>query len=219
MKPPPLHYHRAESVSGAVRLLTRSGERPVVLAGGQSLVPALNRRELAPTDLVDITHVAALARTTKHRGCLFVGAAVRQAEAEHGTAARELPLLGQALELVATAEIRNRGTVVGSLVHGDPAAELPAVLRLTGGRLHIIGPHSGRVVSATEFLDAPRHERLDPGELVTAAEFPLLADHSGSAFVEEAPGRRIAPCAALRPSSPSPLATVRQPWSAGQPSA
>lgn len=189
MKPPPFEYHRPSTTSEAVQLL-RHGVKP--LAGGQSLLPLLNMRLAAPEALVDITRIADLTRIEVTATTVRVGAAVRHADVErHAEAGEANPLLPLALHHVAHPAIRNRGTVVGSLAHADPAAELPAVLAIGDGELEIARAGDGgavttRTVAAADFFVGPLEADLRPGELVTHATFPALPESSGVAFTERA---------------------------------
>ncbi|MBO0777122.1 MAG: FAD binding domain-containing protein, partial [Actinobacteria bacterium] len=185
MKPPPLGYSRPESVTGALAALARLGPDGKVLAGGQSLVPLLSMRLAAPAHLVDINRLAELAYVRTGNGEVRVGALARHAQVlQDGPALAAQPLLGQALRWVAHAAIRNRGTVVGSLVHADPAAELPAVLALLDGSVRLATAGGERVVSATDFFLGPLESAAAPGELAIEAVFPALAPATGTAFAE-----------------------------------
>ena len=189
MKPPAFEYHRPATVAEALAALAEVGHDGKVLAGGQSLVPLLNMRLAAPAHLVDINRLAELAYVRTTQDAVRVGAVARHAEVEHDAAARgAVPLLAQALAQLAHPTIRNRGTVVGSLVHADPAGELPAVLALLGGVVEVAaaGNGGGRAVPAAEFFVGPLESALRPGELATAAVFPRPPAGSGSAWVEVA---------------------------------
>lgn len=130
MKPPPFRYTAPRTVDEAVAALAEAGPDAKVLAGGQSLVPLLNMRLVTPSTLVDVNGVADLDVVTVDDDAVTVGATVRHRALErHAGAVAAIPLLHQALALVAHPVIRNRGTVVGSLVHADPAAELPPCWR------------------------------------------------------------------------------------------
>lgn len=185
MKPPPFAYSRPESLPEAVDLLARLGADGKVLAGGQSLVPLLSMRLAAPRHLVDINRIASLDYVRCSADGVRVGAVARHADVEHDAdASRVQPLLRRALHYVAHPTIRNRGTVVGSLAHADPAAELPAVLCLLGGSVRLSSAGRTREVSAAEFFTGPLETSLAPGELVTEAFFPALPARSGVAVAE-----------------------------------
>ncbi|MEV4106187.1 FAD binding domain-containing protein [Nonomuraea sp. NPDC049695] len=182
MKPPPFEYHAPRDVGEALRTLAEVGGK--VLAGGQSLIPMLNMRLAAPAHLVDISRLRELQVMEATEDGVRVGAAVTHAQAERAEAH---PLLSRALKLVAHPVIRNRGTVVGSLVHADPAAELPAVLAVLGGSVRVArwdGPV--RDVGAQEFFVGPMESAVQPGELAVSAFFPALGPRTGAAFEEVA---------------------------------
>ncbi|MFC4113628.1 FAD binding domain-containing protein, partial [Nonomuraea zeae] len=185
MKPPPFEYHAPRDVGEALRTLAEVGGK--VLAGGQSLIPMLNMRLAAPGHLVDINRVAGLESIAATRGGVEVGALVRHAQAERSGAH---PLLARALRLVAHPVIRNRGTVVGSLVHADPAAELPAVLAVLDGHVRLArwdgSAEVVREVAARDFFTGPMESAAEPGELAVSAFFPALGPRTGGAFEEVA---------------------------------
>ncbi|MFF5211527.1 FAD binding domain-containing protein [Streptosporangium sp. NPDC000396] len=187
MKPPPFDYHAPRSLDEAIETLAETGEHGKVLAGGQSLIPMLNMRLAAPGHLVDINRLTGLATIDVEPGGVRVGALARHAQVERSEeAAAAQPLLRQALRLVAHPVIRNRGTVVGSLVHADPAAELPAVLALLGGSVRLARRGATRDVPASDFFTGPLESAIEPGELAVSAVFPTLGPHSGTAFREVA---------------------------------
>jgi carbon-monoxide dehydrogenase medium subunit len=146
-------------------------------------------RLAAPAHLVDVNRLAELDEVAREPDAVRVGALARHARVEHDQAAADaVPLLGQAIADIAHTAIRNRGTVVGSLVHADPAAELPAVLVLLGGWMELAGAGAGgsRRVAAADFFLGPLESAVRPGELATAAVFPVPPAGSGSAWVEVA---------------------------------
>ncbi|GLW96711.1 FAD binding domain-containing protein [Microtetraspora sp. NBRC 16547] len=185
MKPPPFEYHAPVSVSEALEALAATGPHGKVLAGGQSLIPLLNMRLVAPSHLVDINRIGELDTLTAGADGVRVGALARHATVERSTeAAAVQPLLRQALRLVAHPVIRNRGTVVGSLVHADPSAEMPAVLALLGGSVRLACLGGEREVAAADFFTGPMESAVEPGELAVSAFFPAPPPRSGTAFRE-----------------------------------
>jgi carbon-monoxide dehydrogenase medium subunit len=189
MKPPVFEYHRPGTVAEALAVLAEVGHDGKVLAGGQSLVPLLNMRLAAPRHLVDVNWLAELDEVGCGPDAVRVGALARHARVEHDRdATAAIPLLGQAIGDIAHATVRNRGTVVGSLVHADPAAELPAVLVLLGGTMELARAGDGgrRELAAADFFLGPLTSALRPGELATAATFPRPPAGAGSAWVEVA---------------------------------
>ncbi|MEV5738906.1 xanthine dehydrogenase family protein subunit M [Microbispora rosea] len=187
MKPPPFVYHGPATLGEALDVLAEAGPGGKVLAGGQSLIPLLNMRLAAPAHIVDVNRVPGLDGIEAGPPGVRVGALARHAAVERSPgAAAAQPLLRQALRLVAHPVIRNRGTVVGSLVHADPAAEMPAVLALLGGSVRLASRGGEREVPAAEFFTGPMESALRPGELALSAFFPALPPRSGTAFHEVA---------------------------------
>jgi len=181
VKPVPFNYVRAESVEHALDVLREHGDDAKVLAGGQSLVPALNMRLVRPGVLVDLNFVSGLDAITEENGALKVGALVRQAQAERSPAVRDAcPLLTETLPLVGHFVTRNRGTVGGSIAHGDAAAELPLALVALGGSVVT----SRRTIPAEEFFVAHFTTALEADELVTATTWPRRRPGEGWALEE-----------------------------------
>jgi aerobic carbon-monoxide dehydrogenase medium subunit len=183
VKPPPFRYSRPESITEALGLLDDEAK---VLAGGQSLVPLLNMRLAAPEHLVDINRLTALSYVESGDDRVRVGALARHADVlADGAAAAVQPLLRQALRWVAHPAIRNRGTTVGSLVHADPAGEMPAVLTLLGGIVHVASTAGERSIPASDFFLGPLESAVQPDELAVEAEFPALSRRgAGTGFAE-----------------------------------
>lgn len=185
MKPPVFEYTAVGSVDEAVAELAQHGEAAKLLAGGQSLVPLLNMRLAAPGRLIDLNRVHELAYIAVRDGGLAIGAMTRQRAAERSAlVAMHVPLLADALPWVGHFQIRNRGTVGGSLSHADPAAELPAVVVCLDARFRVRGSAGERVLEAAEFFRAPMTTALDPTELLTEVWFPANPRAAGSAWVE-----------------------------------
>jgi CO/xanthine dehydrogenase FAD-binding subunit len=188
VKPPPFTYHRPADVAAAARLLAELGEGAKVLAGGQSLVPLMNFRLAAPDHLVDVNHLG-LDDVGIDGGDVVVGAGVRHARLLRDPDVGAVhPLLAEAAGWIAHAVIRNRGTVCGSLAHGDPAAELPAILGLLDGSVEAVAWRDGRLasrqVAARDLFEGPLETSLAPDELAVAARFPLLPARTGWALDE-----------------------------------
>jgi CO/xanthine dehydrogenase FAD-binding subunit len=183
VKPAPLRYERAETMEEAVALLAEHGDEAKVLAGGQSLVPALNMRLLRPSVLVDIGRVHGLDAVDENRG-LRVSAMVRQSDAR-----LRHPLLVEALPHVGHFVTRNRGTVCGSVAHADPAAELPLCLTLLGGTVRAISARGEREIAASAFFLGSFSTALEPDELVAETVWPRPQEAWGYAFCELAQRR------------------------------
>jgi carbon-monoxide dehydrogenase medium subunit len=188
VKPPAFAYSAPESLDEALAVLADAGGDAKVLAGGQSLLPILSMRLAAPALVVDVNRIPDLSYVRRDPDAVVVGALARHAEVERDAGAAEaLPLLGQALRLVAHPVIRNRGTTVGSLAHADPSGEMTAVLALTGGSVTAVSRDGGqRDVAAADFFAGPLESSLRQGELAVAARFPVFAPGTRTAFVEVA---------------------------------
>ncbi len=186
MKPAPFEYHAPATLGEALRLLSEAGDDGKLLAGGQSLVPLLNMRVLRPSALIDLNGVPELrvVKTSDGNG-LSLGAMVRQRTLERDPLIRErVPLLSEAAALIGHMQIRTRGTLGGSLVHADPAAELPAAVTALSARLTVRGPSGVRTLSSEEFFIGPLTTALAPGEVLVDVLFPPLPPGTGWAFVE-----------------------------------
>jgi aerobic carbon-monoxide dehydrogenase medium subunit len=178
LKPTPFAYSDPRSVDETIALLGRHGEDAKILAGGQSLVPMLNFRLARPAMIVDINRVAGLDTLAEAGGSLKLGALVRQRRLERWARERA-PLLAAALALVGHAAIRNRGTVAGSLVHADPAAELPALLVALDGVAVARSSRGERRIAAAELFRGPLVSSVAPDELVVETELALPAPGEG----------------------------------------
>ena len=187
MKPAPFAYHRPESVDDALALLRTHGADAKPLAGGQSLIPAMNFRLARPAVLVDLNGIAALAYVREAPDGLRIGAMARQRAVERDPAVRRAaPLLAEALPHVAHAQIRNRGTIGGSVAHADPAGEIPAVLLALDARFEVRGPGGARTVPAERFFTGLFATALAPGDLLVEIAVPAMAARTGWAFLEVA---------------------------------
>lgn len=189
MKPPPFAYVAATSVAEAIAALAAHDGEAKVIAGGQSLMPMLNFRLLAPTALVDINGIAALDFIEKTAaGGLSIGALTRHATLMAAPeVADAYPVLAEAMRHVAHLAIRNRGTIGGSLSHADPAAELPMMAVLLDATLTLEGPAGARAVAAADFFDGALTTVLAEDELLTTIALPALPDGHGWGFHEFAP--------------------------------
>lgn len=180
MKPAPFGYVRAGSLDEALAALAEGGEDAKPIAGGQSLVPALNLRLVRPSLLVDLNH-AGLDGVAAN-GALTVGATTRQAALVEDE--RVHPLVREALPFVGHFVTRNRGTVGGSIAHADGAAELPLCLVALDGKVVVDGPGGRRVIAAEEFFVTHFTTALAAGEVVVETLWPLAEPGESSAFEE-----------------------------------
>jgi CO/xanthine dehydrogenase FAD-binding subunit len=187
MKPAPFDYIAATSVEMAAASLAEAGDDAKIIAGGQSLVPLLNFRLLRPSVLVDINPIESLSFITETATDIRIGALTRHYQLETSPViARHLPVLSCAMTHVAHLAIRNRGTIGGSLAHGDPAAELPMMALLLDAELRIGSVSGARTTAARDFfLDALTVD-LGAGEIVTEVVLPKLPPRTGWGFAEVA---------------------------------
>ena len=185
MKLPPFDYEAPETVAAAVGLLAEHQDEASVLAGGQSLIPLLALRLARPAVVIDINGLQELAGLSVADGWLAVGAMTREYVAEESaTVADAVPLLAAALPLIGHEAIRSRGTIGGSLAHGDPAAELPAVARALDAEFVVRGPQGERFIPAAEWFEGYLMTARRPDELLMEIRFPTIGPGTGSSFLE-----------------------------------
>lgn len=180
MKPIAFAYERPETVEEALALLAEHGPDAKVLAGGQSLVPALNMRLVRPAVVVDINRVVDCDNGKVEKGAERVGALVRQADPR----LRDIPLVAEVLPYVGHFVTRNRGTVCGSVAHADTAAELPLALVVLGGSVRARSVRGVREIPAGDFFLGHFTTALAPDELVVETLWPRPAGGAGWAFAE-----------------------------------
>ena len=186
MKAAPFEYARPSTLEQACALLAEHGHDAKVIAGGQSLVPMLAMRLLAPAWLIDVAHLPELHVTSTQAGQLTIGAMTRQSIAEASATLRDaVPLIGKALKWVGHTSTRNRGTVGGSLVHADPSAELPLVAALLNATLTLRSVRGARSIAARDFFTGPMMTATAPDECLVDVRFPIWeGGRTGSAFDE-----------------------------------
>ncbi|GEO14882.1 FAD binding domain-containing protein [Microvirga aerophila] len=181
MKASDFNYVCPSSVEEATSLLALHGDGAKVIAGGQSLVPALNLRLLAPEILIDIGRIGTLRYISVADGMVRIGALARHVDLLNSQEiAEHVPLLAEAITYVAHPAIRNRGTIGGNLAHADPASELPACMMALDAVMVISGPSGERRVAASEFFLGIYETALAPDELLIGLEIPVTA--AGSRF-------------------------------------
>ena len=187
MKPAPFDYAAPETIEETLALLGEYGADAKLLAGGQSLMPLLNMRLARPSVLIDLNRVSALDYVKVSDGEVRIGALTRQRAAERSpVVAKHLPLMTDALRWVGHAQIRNRGTIGGSLAHADPSAELPAVAAALGATFVVAGQSGTRLLLPEEFFVGYLTTAIEPAEVLTEIRFPKMAAAAGCAFVEVA---------------------------------
>jgi carbon-monoxide dehydrogenase medium subunit len=185
MKASAFSYARATSVGNAIELLVAHGERAKLLSGGQSLMPAMNLRLVAPELIVDISDLNELRGIIVSGGVLTIGALTRHADLlKSPEVAAHAPLLTDAIAHVAHPAIRNRGTIGGSLAHADPASELPACTVALNATIITRGPAGERRIPARDFFTGIYETVLSAQELLVAVELPVAQKNSRHFFCE-----------------------------------
>ena len=188
MKPAPFDYIAPRSQAEALALLAEHGFDAKILAGGQSLIPMLNFRLAQPALLVDCHRLPDLAFVRRGEdGSLRLGAMTRQRELERQPLVAELsPLLLEAVPFIAHPQIRNRGTIGGSIAHADPAGELPALMVAVDARFRLLRQGRERWIEARDFFVALLTTALEPEELLVEIAVPAPPPGTGWAFEEVA---------------------------------
>lgn len=188
MKPAPFKYFAPENLKEVVNLLAEYGDDAKVLAGGQSLVPAMNFRLVQPSVLIDLNRVKELFYIKNEPdGHLRIGAMTRQRTVEKSSIiAEKCPLLHATMPFIAHPQIRNRGTIGGSLAHADPAAELPAVTVALDAEFCVQNQKSSRWIPAKDFFVTLFTTAMEPEELLTEIKIPRLPENTKFAFKEVA---------------------------------
>ena len=172
----PFRYVRAESTGHALGVLTEHGDEAKLLAGGQSLLPILKLRLARPEVLLDISRLAELAHIRVEGDEVAIGAATRHCDVvDSEDLRREVPLLPHVAALVGDRQIRHRGTFGGSLVHGDPAADLPAAVLALGATFVVQGPSGSRRVHAPDFFTGYFQTAVRDDELLVEVRVPRAA--------------------------------------------
>jgi carbon-monoxide dehydrogenase medium subunit len=174
--PAAFDYLRADSADAAVAALTEHGDEAKLLAGGHSLLPLMKLRLARPSVLVDVGRLAELRYVRDAGDAIAIGALTRHRDLETDPlVAEHLPLLREAAHHVGDPQVRSRGTIGGSLAHGDPASDLPAVVLALGGTLVVSGPGGTREIAATDLFQGFLETDLADDELMTEVRLPKMA--------------------------------------------
>lgn len=173
MIPAAFDYTRAGSVEEAVSLLASHGDDAKLLAGGHSLLPLMKLRLATPGVLVDVGRISELSYVRDQGDHVAIGALTRHHDVQHSELlAAQVPILAHVAGLVGDPQVRHRGTIGGSIAHGDPASDLPAVVLALGGTMVVRGPQGERTVAATEFFRGFLETALGPDEMLTEIRVP-----------------------------------------------
>ncbi len=180
------NYFAPTDVAEVLTLLQQHGEQAKLLAGGQSLMPLMKLRLAEPQTIIDLNQVATLDDIREENGRLHIGALARHADvATHPLILQSYPLLADAARNIGDPQIRNRGTIAGSLVHADPSADYPPAVMALDGQLVVAKADGGtRTVALDDFLAGPLMSDIGEDELVTRIEIPAPAARSGGAYAK-----------------------------------
>ena len=188
MKPAPFEYYVPDSIEQALDLLREHGDSAKLLAGGQSLVPAMNFRVVQPSVLIDLNRIRELTHIREEGDSLLIGAMTRERALEFDPLiSKKTPLLAEVMPHVAHPQIRNRGTLGGSLANADPAAELPVIMLALRARLKVRNTDRERWVDASDFFAGMLMTDLAPDEMLVEIELPSNQPRTGWSFMEVAP--------------------------------
>lgn len=179
----PFSYHRAGSLQEAIKLLQELGEEARLIAGGQSLIPLMKMRMARPTALIDINFIPGLSEIQPSNGELRFGALARHAEIENSTAASEIPLIHDCAAGIADVQVRNQGTIGGSLAEADPSGDWATVLLALDTSIVCFGPGGQRSVPLESFIKDAYTTVLGHDEIVTAAHVKIPSKGSGGAHL------------------------------------
>lgn len=185
MIPSTFQYKKAASVEEALALMAEHGDEGQLLAGGHSLIPAMKLRLNAPGCLIDVSKIDALRGITEEGGDIVIGAMATHHDISRSDVVNDkLPMLSQAAELIGDIQVRNKGTLGGSIAHADPAADWPAVLLATEAKIVAQGSKGKRTLSANEFFKGFFETGLEEGEIITQIHIPIPAAGTKSAYVK-----------------------------------
>jgi aerobic carbon-monoxide dehydrogenase medium subunit len=170
--PPEFEYAAPESLEDALRALAEGGEDAKVLAGGHSLLPLMKLRLAAPTLLVDLRKIPGLRGAQREDGHWRIGAMTRHADLQDNA---DLGVVAKTASLIADQQVRNRGTIGGSIAHGDPASDLPTVFRALDGTVTVVAQGGGtREIQAADFFQDYLTTAVGPGEILTEIRLPAM---------------------------------------------
>jgi aerobic carbon-monoxide dehydrogenase medium subunit len=183
MYPAAFEYAVATSLDEALQMLSESGGEAKIIAGGHSLLPMMKLRLAQPAKLIDISKIPGLNEIRVDQSGITIGALVTHAQvASSPEVQRALPVLAETTHLIGDLQVRNRGTVGGSLAHADPAGDLPAVFLALDGEVVARGPDGERTIKAADFFVDILTTSLDENEIITQIRFPSLPPRSGAAY-------------------------------------
>lgn len=184
MIPYTFDYTQAQSIQEAVSLLA-SNDEAKLLAGGHSLIPTMKLRLDGPAMLIDVSGIAELSQIREMGGELHLGAMVTHRAVEYSDIIRaSWPILSDAAALIGDPQVRNRGTIGGSLAHADPAADYPALILALNARIAVTGPTGSRTINADDYFQGLFDTALAEGEMITEIIVPALESGTGAAYAK-----------------------------------
>ncbi|GAC1349400.1 MAG: xanthine dehydrogenase family protein subunit M [Ktedonobacteraceae bacterium] len=199
--PAAFDYHPAKTVDEAIALLQQYGDDAKLLAGGHSLLPTMKLRLAQPGHLIDLGKIGGLSYIREDNGAVAVGAMTTYTTIENSDLiSRHFALLPEGIKVIGDPQVRNRGTIGGSIAHSDPAADLPGIVLALRAHILVQGANGVRTIKADDFFKGLFETDLQPDEIVTEIRFATLPAHSGSAYMKlenKASHYAVAGCAAV----------------------
>jgi aerobic carbon-monoxide dehydrogenase medium subunit len=205
-------YHPVKTIAEAIDLLQQYGDEAKILAGGHSLIPAMKLRLSQPEHLIDINKIAELAYIREEGNTIAIGATTTYAQLERSALIQQLfPIVTDAIRVIGDQQIRNRGTIGGSIAHADPAADMPGVVLALKGAIVVQGPDGQRTIGADDFFVETFTTALEQNEILIEIRLAMPAPHSGSAYMKlenKASHYAVAGCAAVLTRDPDAHCTA-----------
>src|SRR5260221_8631852 len=183
--PAAFDYHPATSVDEAIALLQQYGDEAKLLAGGHSLLPTMKLRLAQPGHLIDLGRISGLSYIREDGGVVAVGAMTRYVDIERSEVLKKhFALLPEGVAQIGDQQVRNRGTIGGSVAHSDPAADTPGIVLALKADIVAKGPNGVRTIKADDFFMDLFQTALQPDEVITEIRFPKPPVHTGSAYMK-----------------------------------
>ena len=199
--PAAFDYHSATSVDEAIALLQQYGDDAKLLAGGHSLIPTMKLRLAQPAHLIDLGKISGLSYVREEGGAVAIGAmTIYRTLEQSAVLAKNFPGLVEGIHVIGDPQVRNRGTIGGSIAHSDPAADMPGIVLAFQADILVQGANGVRTIKADDFFVGMFETALQPGEIVTEIRFALPTARTGSAYMKlenKASHYAVAGCAAV----------------------
>src|SRR5215467_10336994 len=183
MYPRPFHYHRAGSLTEATSMLSQLGDEAKLLAGGQSLIPLMKLRFANPAHLVDLNFITGISYINEEAGSLRFGALTRHAEIERSQIAAKIPIIHDCAAGIADVQVRNRGTIGGSLAEADPSGDWATVLMTLDTQVKCLRSRGERSLALGDFVKDAYTTALEHDELVSEVTVRIPEGNSGGAYI------------------------------------